>query len=640
MRLRAIGRRLFWGGTGAERRFGFALLLVALGLGLFVKLAGGEWRDAVADRKAMVAERMEASGRAFDTPEDRERAIRKSVRVEHWVRSGLYWAAVANLALASVLFLTRRWWCGREVKPRAAKAAPRLGRLWLWVGVAVLLGLVLRWPRVDLSLYNDEVYNFRQYIHGKVKTGRDGSERFERAGWMETLWENRANNGVLFSALARLSDDAWRPGDGTSDGQINERALRWPALLPGLLSIAAIALLGRELFGGAAGLAAAFLFALHPWHLRYSTEARAYGLVILFAVLAMFCLVRALRGNRWRWWLGFGGCQFLYMYAFAGALYFALGINVAALFAIAARGRGWRRAAMGRLVVASLLSAMLYLQLMAPCLPQMAAAMDELESLRGEVTMGRAADVVSYLALGMPMSDGDPGNAHNPALAKFWPSGWWLLLPALAAVGLWAFFAALVFARRGLPRVLLAGNALAFALAFGVSAIAGSTLHYWYVIYLLPFVTLFLAAGWAVVWKSRRLRPLAYALPLLVALVVWRPLRDYRGHSKQDLRGAVEIARAGGAMVAGFWSDSSAYDLDMRIVRRADDLHEFAEEARAAGRDLAVVFGHRDLAMGTMAECVEIVEGGGDLAFQKIAELPGLEEAQFTTYVYRLAAVR
>jgi len=636
VRLRTIKRRLFWGNTTAERRFGVALLLVALGLGVFLRLAGSEWRQAVAVREAKTERKFEMTGREFETAEERRTAVFKSVRLEQWVQTGLYKAAQLNLVLVIALFFVRSWWCGRAVK-KAAKAAHGGGaRFWLWVGAAVLLALVMRWPRMELSLYNDEVYNFRQYIHGKVKTDSEGNERFVRASWMETMWENKANNGVLFSALARVFDDAWRPADGRTDGQIIEQALRWPALIPGLLSIGVIALLGRRLFGGAAGVAAAFVLALHPWHLRYSTEARAYGLVILFVALAMFCLVMALRGNRWRWWLGFAACQFLYMYAFAGALYFAVGINAAALVAIIARGSEWRRAALGRLVVASLFSAMLYVQLMAPCLPQMAHTIGTLDSMSGNVGMSQVANMASYLTLGMPMFDGDPGNTSNPALAKFLPDGLWMLLSALVGLGIVLFFAALVFKRPGLPRVLLAGNALALLLVLGVSAYGGTVLHHWYVIYLLPLTALALAAGWAVIWKSRRLHLLAYVLPVLVMLVVWRPLYDYRGHSKQSLREAVAVARDGGAMVAGFWSDSSAYLLDMRIVREPEDLRRFAAEAAAEGRDLSVVFGHREMAMAQMAECVRVAEGRAELDFQSVAVLPGLEAAQFTTYVYRL----
>ncbi|MFP6873186.1 MAG: glycosyltransferase family 39 protein [Verrucomicrobiales bacterium] len=638
MRLGAVRIFFLRRGTLAERRFGIALLLVVLALGIFLARAGREWREAVPDRRAVTHERFESEGRQFDTVQERDRAIFKSIKVQHFVYSAMYWAGVINIVLAAVLLFTRRWWCGRDVKPLPGRpGGTRARRFWIWVSVAVVIAAGLRWTRMDLSLYNDEAYNFQQYIHGKDKADRQGKVSFRKAGWEETLWENKANNGVLFSVAARLFDEAWRPGDGSTEGLVNERALRCPSLIAGLLSIVAIALLGRVLFSPAVGLAAAFVLAVHPWHLRYSTEARPYAMMILLVILAMLCLVIALRNNRWRWWLAFAGCQLLYMYAFSGALYFALGTNLAALVTIIARGRAWRSAAMGRLVVASIISAMVYLQLMMPCLPQMAASIAELDSLRGNLGIARVIDIGSYLSFGMPAFDYNAANLQNPALEKFWPSGWWMLVPALLAAGIVVFFGMLVFRRGGIPRTLLLGNFLALTLMLLVSVLADTAVYFWYVIFLLPFTVMFAAAGWTVLLKSRRLRLLAYVLPILFALVIWRPLRDYRDHSKQGLRDAVALAREGGAVVAEFWSDAGVYDRDMHRIRNEDDLRRFAKEASEARRDFSVVFAHRELALAGMEECVRITEGMGDLDFRKVAEFGGLEERQFTTYVYRLS---
>jgi 4-amino-4-deoxy-L-arabinose transferase-like glycosyltransferase len=624
--------------TLVERRFGIFLLLVVVALGVFLQCAGREWRDAVPDRRAVTGERIESEGRQFATEEERERVIFKSIRVHHFVYSGIYWAAVINLVIAGLLLFTRRWWCGKDVEPLPDRTVGSgAGRFWIWVFLAVLIAAGLRWNRMDLSLYNDEAYNFQQYIHGKDKADPQGKVTFRRAGWEETTWENKANNGVLYSVVARLFDEAWRPGDGSADGLVNERALRYPSLIAGLLSIVAIALLGRVLFSPAVGLAAAFVLTVHPWHLRYSTEARSYAMVILLVTLGMLCLVIALRNNRWRWWLGFAVCQFLYMYAFSGALYFALGTNLAALCAIMARGRSWQRAAIGRLVVASILSAMVYLQLMMPCLPQMAFVIADLDSLRGNLSLAKVVDIGSFLTFGMPAFDYNPVNSHNPALEKFWLAGWWMLVPALLAAAILVFFGGLVFRRAGIPRTLLLGNFLALTLMLLVSVLADTAMHFWYVIFLLPLAVIFAAAGWTVLWKSRRLRFLAYALPVFFALIIWMPLRDYRAYSKQSLSDAVAFARQGGAVVAEFWSDAGVYDRDMHRVRNVDDLRRFAGEAMKAQRDFSVVFGHRNLAMASMGECVRLTEGMGNLPFRKVAEFHGLEEGQFNTYVYRIS---
>ena len=635
MRLGAVRNFFFKRGTLVERRFGIFLLLVVIVLGVFLQRAGRQWREAVPDRRAVTHERIEREGRQFATEEERERAIFQSIKVQHFVYSGIYWAGIINLGIAVLLLFTRRWWCGKDVKPMPGRPGSR--NFWLWVLLAVLIATGLRWNRMDLSLYNDEAYNFQQYIHGKDKADPQGNVTFRRAGWEETFWENKANNGVLFSVTARLFDEAWRPGDGSTNGLLDERALRYPSLIAGLLSVVAIALLGRVLFSPVVGLAAAFLLAVHPWHLRYSTEACSYAMVILLVTLGMLCLVIALRNNRWRWWLAFAGCQFLYMYAFSGALYFALGTNLAALCAIIARGHSWRRAAIGRLVVASILSAMVYLQLMMPCLPQMSATIADLDSLRGNLSPAKVVDICSFLTFGMPAFDYNPVNPHNPALEKFWIAGWWMLIPGLLAVGILVFFAGLVFRRAGIPRTLLLGNFLAIALMLSVSVLAGTAVYFWYVIFLLPFVVIFAAVGWTVLWKSRRLRFLAYAVPVFFALIIWRPLRDYHDHSKQGLSNAVALAREGGAVVAEFWSDAGVYDRDMHRIRNVEDLRRFASEASKAKRDFSVVFGHRNLAMASMEGCVRLTEGMGELTFRKVGEFYGLEQRQFNTYVYRIA---
>ena len=87
-----------------------------------------------------------------------------------------------------------------------------------------------------------------------------------------------------------------------------------------------------------------------------------------------------------------------------------------------------------------------------------------------------------------------------------------------------------------------------------------------------PFVAIFVAVGWTIVWKSRRLHFLGYVLPVFLALVIWRPLRDYSDHSKQSLSDAVSLARQGNAVVAEFWSDAGFYDRGIHRIHSVDDL--------------------------------------------------------------------
>jgi hypothetical protein len=54
----------------------------------------------------------------------------------------------------------------------------------------------------------------------------------------------------------------------------------------------------------------AWLLAVHPWFLRYASEARGYSVLLLMVPVILLVWLRATRENRWRWWLAFGASQF------------------------------------------------------------------------------------------------------------------------------------------------------------------------------------------------------------------------------------------------------------------------------------------------------------------------------------------
>jgi uncharacterized membrane protein len=38
---------------------------------------------------------------------------------------------------------------------------------------------------------------------------------------------------------------------------------------------------------------------VHPWHIRYATEARGYSLAMFLAALVLWFLIAALQEDRW-----------------------------------------------------------------------------------------------------------------------------------------------------------------------------------------------------------------------------------------------------------------------------------------------------------------------------------------------------
>ncbi|HET7375078.1 MAG TPA: glycosyltransferase family 39 protein, partial [Anaerolineae bacterium] len=85
----------------------------------------------------------------------------------------------------------------------------------------------------------------------------------------------------------------------------SEYALRLLSAWAGTLAIPLLYVVGSLLIGRRAGLLAAFLLAVSPFHIRYSQEARYYALQVALALAGMACLLIALKG-RFRWWIGFG----------------------------------------------------------------------------------------------------------------------------------------------------------------------------------------------------------------------------------------------------------------------------------------------------------------------------------------------
>jgi mannosyltransferase len=86
----------------------------------------------------------------------------------------------------------------------------------------------------------------------------------------------------------------------------SEAALRLPALLGFAATASLTVLIGRRLFNTTVGLTAGLIFAVLPAVVRYSQEARAFGLATASATLAFLLLLRAVERPTWWRWLLYG----------------------------------------------------------------------------------------------------------------------------------------------------------------------------------------------------------------------------------------------------------------------------------------------------------------------------------------------
>ena len=231
------------------------------------------------------------------------------------------------------------------------------------------------WPRLWQSFWHDENYPLHHAIVGTYQAQSDGSLRLKPVSWQATFFFYRKPNHTFYSALARACNDLWRLVTKPTGLQFSEPVIRLPTYLAGIGSIASIALLLNELEFPLAGVLAAFLSALHPWHIRYASEARAYAFVLFLLPLVLVFFLRALGDGRWRWWLAFGASQFFLMYSYPTCLYFFIVLNACALPIICWR---WGTSSdaltqVMRLVVMNVFAAMWFLPLMLPCVPQFLA---------------------------------------------------------------------------------------------------------------------------------------------------------------------------------------------------------------------------------------------------------------------------
>jgi uncharacterized membrane protein len=121
------------------------------------------------------------------------------------------------------------------------------------------------------------------------------------------------------SLLQKASLTAWKRVTGAEKGEFSEMAFRLPAFIG---SGVAVVLLLR-IIGIARGvMLLGVLLALHPWHLRYGVEARAYALVVPLCLSGILASrkVLATRGRSLGAWAWLAVNQALWIYSFIPAV--------------------------------------------------------------------------------------------------------------------------------------------------------------------------------------------------------------------------------------------------------------------------------------------------------------------------------
>ncbi len=300
------------------------------------------------------------------------------------------------------------------------------------IGGLTLIGLALRLPSFGDSLWGDEVAtNF-------VVNGFGVGDVF----WI--VRHGKESTPPLFFLLTWLTK-----GFGGVEG------LRLVSLIAGVLAIPLTYILGLRTVGSRAAAVGAALMALSPFQIFYSTEARAYVLMMLFCLAAAVALLIALESGRVRWWTAYGASAAAAMYTHYTSVFVLIGLFGWALVA----HPGMRK----QLLLATAGAVLLF----APWVPQLIQdsgkrAAKNIELIH-PLTVSRAETDLQRLFLGHP----DLGVGIVPGRAA--------LLLIVSAMALGALGLALRLRSNGPGLRPSAGVALVLALA--VASPVGAAIH-------------------------------------------------------------------------------------------------------------------------------------------------------------------
>ena len=557
------------------------------------------------------------------------------------IRFFSWWAAASNALLLAVLAATAFWWAGSRSAGEAWLPGVVRGR-WFWplISLAALVVLVQGYARLGQSLWDDEDASVRTYIHGEWERSGDGTLTFDKPEWKHAFFNNRrATNHQLQTIVSRIFHEGWVAFARPSGLGLSEAAIRLPVLLAGALSIFTLAGLLSKLGLARAAVVAAFLLAVHPWHLRYAAEARGYMFAMAFLPLFVWMLIRALDRRSWGAWACAAASGFLLLYSHTSMLYtVALGNGLALLAVFLRNGPGNRLDQVVRFVVVNMFAGMLYLQLMLPCAPQLAAFLAS-ETMTAPLTPRWHANLAAHFFSGIPWNNSD--SALSGALELKWLAE---ARPMIHAIAMWG---ALALACTGLLRIAFKRPiGWLAAMAFVIPAAAvylmararGTYMYEWYLIPALPGIAACVAAG--IEWISRIARPLGRPVPVIILAGLVAGFAAITNPARQRLlSGSIEPMRESvlsirpvldptdprqkSILTGKLNAPPRAYDPNAISVHTIEILQATMRKADARGVPFYVNYGNLHAAAVDFPGVFAILEN--DAFFEKLPVMHGLD---------------
>ena len=196
----------------------------------------------------------------------------------------------------------------------------------------IILGLIifaaaLRIPTLGSPLIEDEAISFNRYID---------------VPWQKLIFFYQdTNQHTLFLLISKFF--IWVFGE-------TEIIYRLPSFLFGVLSIPLMYRLGLVMkFSRSAAVLAALLMTLSWPHLKYSMEARGYGITIFLVILVIFSAIQLLNNSRWVWGGVLIGSGFAITMALPSNLFFLGSLTIFTIMG------GWFESEKSRLNIKKLL---------------------------------------------------------------------------------------------------------------------------------------------------------------------------------------------------------------------------------------------------------------------------------------------
>ncbi len=568
--------------------------------------------------------------------------------VSHWepdADMGIHVAALLNLGLLVVLALTAGWWTRPFEAPLDEEAPVRATRPW-WQKLAapafVLLFAALYGASsfATKSLWWDEMWAVKQCSLGTWKPDKKNPDelKFQPTTWKKcAFYYQKPTNHAPMSVLQKAVLTVWQKVTHKKPSEFNELIIRVPALIAS--GIAMVLLL--RLCGLAGGLPImAILLYLHPMHLHYGVDSRAYALIVplcLSAILAERKIIFRRGRTVWPWaWLALN--QAAWIWAYPNAV-----LDVLVLFIVLGvflwRGESStqdRITAMLRLLVSHIFAAALWLQLFLPNLIQAlhwAGKEDQGHQLDANIFQ----DTLSQLAFGMNWNGFGNSVEAQGLTSLLQVSG----SPAVAGLLLAVFFGlalcGLAWALRHAPKTgwLLAAPLISAVLYATIGSVFGIYFYPRFVIATVPVLVVGLSLAGHVFseWSQKR-RLITYAILALYilptmhqrSLIMSRPhstARDAAQHVREWIK-THPGTKPPLVMCYGLGREvMSVYYPPVLLASKAEDITALEQKVRSENRPLLVIQGYTLFNRAKAADGMKLLDDRQH--FAELAAWPALD---------------